>query len=167
MRDTDDVDRLLEGWAQERPDLDLAPMATVARLLRTAGAITGRLEATAAAHGLQIPEGDILFTLRRSGEPYRLAPAALSDALLVSSGTLTSRLDRLERKGLIERVPHPTDRRSTEVALTRAGFELADGVIGEHVAGEREMLSALSTRQREQLDGLLRTLLAKLTPTPR
>jgi DNA-binding MarR family transcriptional regulator len=80
--------------------------------------------------------------------------------LLVSSGTLTNRLDRLERKGLIERVPHPTDRRSTEVALTRRGFELADGVVAEHVENERRMLAGLSAAERERLDGLLRKLLA-------
>ena len=160
--DEDEVDHLIAGWARERPDLDLEAMGTVARLLRSAAAVGARLEATAADHGLQVPEGDILFSLRRSGEPYRLAPAALSKALLVSSGTLTSRLDRLERKGLIERVPHPTDRRSTEVALTKRGFELADGAVGEHVENERRMLSGLTAEQRRQLDGSLRDLLAAL-----
>lgn len=156
----DEVDRLIAGWERERPDLDLAPMGTIARLLRAAGLAMASLEETAASHGLQVPEGDILFSLRRAGEPYRLAPAALSEALLVSSGTLTNRLDRLERKGLIERVPHPTDRRSTEVALTGSGFELVEGVVGEHVENERRMLAGLSAEERRRLDGLLRRLLA-------
>ena len=156
----DDIDRLIAGWARERPDLDLFPMSAVARLLRAAGAVNAQLERTAREHGLQVPEGDVLFTLRRSGEPYRLQPSDLSAKLLVSSGTLTNRLDRLERKGLIERIPHPTDRRSTEVALTKKGFELADGVVAEHVESERRMLAGLSAAELERLDGLLRKLLA-------
>jgi DNA-binding MarR family transcriptional regulator len=158
--DEDEIDRLIAGWERERPDLDLIPMAVVARLLRAAGAIGAGLELTAREHGLQVPEGDVLFTLRRSGEPYRLQPSDLSAMLLVSSGTLTNRLDRLEDKGLIERVPHPTDRRSTEVALTEAGFELAEGVVGEHVENERRMLAGLSSAELERLDSLLRKLLA-------
>lgn len=158
----DHIDRLIAAWERERPDLDLAPMETVGRLLRAAQLTMAALERTAAAHGLQVPEGDILFSLRRSGKPFRLAPAALSEALLVSSGTLTNRLDRLERKGLIERVPHPTDRRSTEVALTQAGFELADGVVAEHVEYERQMLAGLSEDDRRLLDDLLRRLLADI-----
>jgi DNA-binding MarR family transcriptional regulator len=156
----DEVDRLIAGWARERPDLELAPMAAVARLLRAAGLVMAGLERTAREHGIQVAEGDVLFTLRRSGEPFRLQPSDLSAALLVSSGTLTNRLDRLERKGLIERVPHPTDRRSTEVALTEKGFELADGIVAEHVENERRMLSGLDPKELERLDGLLRRLLA-------
>ena len=79
----------------------------------------------------------MLFTLRRSGPPYRLAPAKLSESLLVSSGTLTSRLDRLEAKGLIERVPHPSDRRSVEVQLTPRAREIADEAVTIHVANEQ------------------------------
>lgn len=161
MSDTDEVDRLIAGWARERPDLDLDAMGTVARLLRAAGLVSEAIEALAAEHGLQVPEGDILFSLRRSGAPYRLSPAALSEALLVSSGTLTNRLDRLERKGLIERIPHPTDRRSVEVALTARGFELADGVVGEHVERERRMLAGLGPTERAKLDGALRKLIAE------
>ncbi len=158
----DVVDRLVEQWAEQRPDLDLAPMATVARLLRVAGLLRAELERTAGEHGLDVPEGDILFTLRRAGPPYRLSPSQLSASLLVSSGTMTSRLDRLERKGLIERVAHPTDRRSTEVALSEEGLDLVERAVGAHVRREAELISALSGRRREQLDSLTRTLLAGL-----
>jgi len=127
-RDHDQVDRLVAQWADERPDLDLDAMATVARLLNLARAIKGRLAAFAADYDLSIPEADVLFTLRRAGGPYRLSPSAISDALLVPSGTMTNRLDRLERKDLIERVRHPTDRRSMEVQLTDRGSELLVGV---------------------------------------
>jgi DNA-binding MarR family transcriptional regulator len=159
-RDQDKVDNLVAQWADERPDLDLDAMATVARLLNLAREIEARLTAFAADYDLSIPEADVLFTLRRSGGPYRLAPSALSDALLVPSGTMTNRLDRLERKGLIERVRHPTDRRSVEVQLTDRGRKLVDEAVARHVENETEMLAPLSERERATLDRLARRLLA-------
>lgn len=137
-------------------------MATVGRLLRLAGLLRSELERTAADHGLDVPEGDILFTLRRAGPPYRLSPSQLSASLLVSSGTMTSRLDRLEGKGLIDRVAHPTDRRSTEVALTEEGLSLTDRAVSEHVRREAELISSLTDGQQAQLDSLARILLAGL-----
>jgi DNA-binding MarR family transcriptional regulator len=117
----------------------------------------------AARDGIDLAEGDVLFTLRRSGPPYRLSPSEISAALLVASGTLTSRLDRLEPKGLIRRVPHPSDRRSTEAELTDLGLRGVDVAATRHVANEQAMLAALSRRESEQLDRLLRKLLAHLT----
>src|SRR5688572_18184631 len=161
-RDHDQVDRLVAQWADERPDLDLDAMTTVARLLNLARAIEGRLAAFAADYDLSIPEADVLFTLRRAGGPYRLSPSAISDALLVPSGTMTNRLDRLERKDLIERVRHPTDRRSMEVQLTDRGRKLVDEAVARHVENEKEMLAPLSERERATLDRLARRLLAHL-----
>ena len=162
--DRDQVDRLVAQWKDERPDLPLEPMATVARLLNLARAIEGRLSSFAAEYDLSIPEADVIFTLRRSGAPYRLSPSAMSEALLVPSGTMTNRLDRLERKDLIERVSHPTDRRSTEVQLTDKGRELADEAVTRHVQNEQQMLESLSERERAALDRLTRRLLAHLSP---
>jgi DNA-binding MarR family transcriptional regulator len=161
--DMDQVDRLVSQWADERPDLDLAAMATVARLLNLARQIEGRLAAFAGEYGLSIPEADVLFTLRRSGSPYRLSPSAISEALLVPSGTMTNRLDRLERKALIERVRHPTDRRSMEVQLTRDGLKLTDEAVARHVENERQMLEPLSQRDLAMLDRLTGRLLAHLS----
>ena len=160
--DHDQVDRLVAQWADERPDLDLDAMATVARLLNLARAIEARLAAFAADYDLSIPEADVLFTLRRAGSPHRLSPSAISDALLVPSGTMTNRLDRLERKGLVERVRHPTDRRSMEVQLTERGRALVDEAVVRHVENETEMLAPLSERERATLDRLARRLLAHL-----
>ena len=162
-RDSDQVGRLLAQWAGERPDLDLDAMATVARLLNLARGIEARLSAFAADYDLSIPEADVIFTLRRSGSPYRLSPSAMSEALLVPSGTMTNRLDRLERKGLIERVRHPTDRRSMEVQLTEKGRKLADEAVTLHVENEQRMLEALTQRERATLDRLTAKLLADLT----
>ena len=127
-------------------------MATVARLLQLGRLLNGVVEELAAQYGIQASEGDVLFTLRRSGSPYRLLPSAISETLLVSSGTLTNRLDRLETKGLIERVPNPGDRRSVEVALTPKGRELVDEAVTIHVGNEARILSVLSERERAALD---------------
>jgi DNA-binding MarR family transcriptional regulator len=159
----DPIGQLVAQWEQERPDLDLRTMATVARLLGVGRLVDGELGAMAAEHGLEVPEADLLFTLRRSGAPYRLTPSALSRSLLVSSGTLTSRLDRLERKGLVQRAANPADRRSVEVVLTEAGRELVDGVVSEHVRNEQEMLSVLSEREIDDLNRLTVKLLAHLS----
>ena len=158
----DPVGRLVGQWAAERPDLDLAAMATVGRLLAVSRLVGDELGAMAARHGLDVSEGDLLFTLRRAGSPYRLTPSALSRSLLVSSGTLTSRLDRLERKGLVERAANPSDRRSVEVALTDTGRELVDEVVTEHVRNEREMLGGLDPGEIDDLNALTTKLLAHL-----
>jgi DNA-binding MarR family transcriptional regulator len=165
-RTADQIDALVGQWAAQLPELDLDTMARVARVTEVARAIEARIAAFAAAAGVDVAEGDVLFALRRSGAPYRLSPSAISAALLVSSGTLTSRLDRLERKGLIRRVPHPSDRRSTEVELTAAAVALVDAAIRRHVANEQQMLSALSPREQQQLDRLMRKLLAHLAEPP-
>jgi DNA-binding MarR family transcriptional regulator len=162
MADQDRVEALVSQWESERPDLDLETMALAARLLGVGRMLDARIGALAAEHGMTVGEGDILLTLRRSGEPYRLLPTQLTDSLLVSSGTMTNRLDRLERRGLVERVPNPEDRRSVGIALTGSGRELVDEVIGEHVAREQEMLAPLSAREREALTRILRKLAAHI-----
>jgi DNA-binding MarR family transcriptional regulator len=159
----DPIGQLVAQWEPERPDLDLRTMATVGRLLGVGRLVGAELGAMAAEHGLDVSEADLLFTLRRSGSPYRLTPSELSRSLLVSSGTLTSRLDRLERKGLVRRAANPADRRSVEVVLTDAGRELVDGVVSEHVRNEQEMLSVLSEREIDDLNRLTVKLLAHLS----
>lgn len=158
----DEIQRLVGQWRAERPDLDLDAMATVARLLTLGRLLEGVTAELAAEHGLQPPEGDILFTLRRAGAPYRLSPSVISESLLVSSGTLTSRLDRLEGKGLIARVPHPEDRRSVEVELTAAALKLVDEAVTVHVGNEARILEALSERERAALDRSASKLIARL-----
>jgi DNA-binding MarR family transcriptional regulator len=160
--ETDTVDRLVAQWGPERPDLDLGTMATVARLVRLGQTLAGLNADMARSYGLDPAEGDVLFTLRRAGPPYRLTPARVSQALLVSSGTLTSRLDRLEAQGLIARVPHPTDRRSVEIQLTDRARKMVDEAVTAHVANEQRMLAVLGEEERAELDGLARRLLAHL-----
>jgi DNA-binding MarR family transcriptional regulator len=161
----DQIDALVGQWRTQHADLDVETMARAARILETARVMESRIAAHAAELGIDLAEGDILFTLRRSGAPFRLSPSELSASLLVSSGTLTNRLDRLERKGLIRRIAHPTDRRSTEVELTEDAVSATDTAIHRHVENERSMLSGLTDREQTTLDRLLRKLLSHLEAT--
>jgi DNA-binding MarR family transcriptional regulator len=163
MADTDRLDALAAQWATERPDLDVEVMATVGRLLAVGALIGRRLDAFAARHDLDRGQGDVLFTLRRAGPPYRLSPTTLAESLLVTSGTMTNRLDRLEKRGLIRRLPNPADRRALDIELTDEARELVDELIGEHVANEREMLEPLTESERVQLVRITRKLLAHLS----
>src|SRR5688572_11351667 len=122
--DRDRIDELVAQWQRERPDLDVEVMAVVGRLLAV-GALAGRrLDTFAAGHGLDRGQGDVLLTLRRAGKPYRLSPSELTSSLLVTSGTMTNRLGRLETLGLIERHPNPADGRGLDVQLTPKGVRL-------------------------------------------
>ncbi len=153
----------MEQWARERPDLDAFPMLVLGRLGEfSQRAMRERLQPLFNEHGLQPGEFDVLATLRRSGEPYALTAGALSEALLMSTGGMTSRIDRLERAGWIARRAHPQDRRAVMVALTDAGFTLIDGMIGPHVDNERLLLTPLSLDEQRTLDALLVRLLAGL-----
>jgi DNA-binding MarR family transcriptional regulator len=112
--------------------------------------------------GLQPGEFDVLATLRRSGEPYMLSPTHLYETVMISSGGMTNRLDRLERAGLVERRPDPNDRRGKLIALTDAGKRVIDETIDRHVANEERILSALTPAEQKKLNALLRKLIAGL-----
>jgi DNA-binding MarR family transcriptional regulator len=153
----DGVDGILRQWRQERPDLDAAPMGVIGRL-----SLEQHLDPVFARHGLEAGLFDVLATLRRSGEPYRMRPADLAQAVMLTSSGTTKRLDRLESAGLIERRPDPQDRRGLLIELTPAGLRLIDEAVTDHVAAEHRLLTALSPAERDQLAGLLRTLLLGL-----
>ena len=159
--------RSQEEWQRERPDIDANVMALVGRLLQA----THLLERNwflplAAQFELHQGEFDVIATLRRSGSPYAMTPTDLHEGLMLSSGAMTSRLDRLERKGLIERVPSPNDRRSTLVRLTPAGLALIDKLLPLHVANEQQALASLTQKEQAQLDGLLAKLIVGLGRKP-
>lgn len=154
----DAVDRILEQWASERPDLDASPMAVLGRVMRLARELDEPLQRVFRSSGLGPGEFDLLASLRRAGDPFRLTPGALVEAMMVTSGAVTKRVDRLERPGLVTREPDPSDRRGVLVGLTAEGRRLVDHVVEEHVANEERLLAGLSPREREQLAGLLRKL---------
>lgn len=160
MTDPDPVDRLVEQWRRERPDLDLDAMATVARLGRLSALAGPLVEACLAGHGLSVGEFDVLAALRRSGAPFRLTPTVLARTLMLSAAAMTNRLDRLESAGLVTRALDPGNRRSILVTLTPAGRERVDAAVTDHVANEERLLASLDAAQRRTLDELLRTLLA-------
>lgn len=151
----------VEQWRRERPDLGLLPMEILGRLIECAQVIgRDRLNPLFASAGLQAGEFDVLATLRRAGAPHTLTPTALYEVLMISSGGMTNRIDRLEKAGFIERRKHPTDRRGTLVALTTAGKTLIDDLIDQHVENQRAALSVLDDNEQKVLNDLLVKLLA-------
>lgn len=158
----DHVDRIVEQWQLERPDLDVTALALLGRLFRTAHLADLMLARALAADGIQNGWFDLLATLRRSGAPYELSPTELMRATMLSSGGMTKRLDRLVRAGLVERRPDPADRRGTLVRLTRRGRSVIDTGLSNHVAREQELLQALTAVEQRTLDRLLRKLLLEL-----
>ncbi|KUN36468.1 MarR family transcriptional regulator [Streptomyces longwoodensis] len=155
----DPVDAIVEQWAAVRPDLDTSAMEVFGRIFRLSRAMGDRMEKAYAPLGLSRGEFDVLATLRRAGEPYTLSPRELSATLMLTTGGMTGRLDKLERAGLLRRSPDPHDRRGLRVTLTEQGLDLVDRAVGSGLAVEREALSALNAQQADQLADLLRELL--------
>jgi DNA-binding MarR family transcriptional regulator len=158
----DHVDRILEQWQAERPDLDTSPIAVVGRVSAAARRIDVRLRRNFARHGLDGASFDVLATLRRTGSPYRLTPGELMRTAMVTSGAITQRLDRLESRGLVTRTAATEDGRSVHVTLTDAGRELVDEVLPGHLATEQQLLAGLDAEQRQALATGLRVLLLSL-----
>lgn len=160
----DHVDRILAQWQAERPDLQLRPMGLLGRIKRLGSHLGQGMERVFAAHGLNAASFDVLATLRRAGAPYALTPSQLMDWTMVTSGTMTNRLDRLEAKGLIKRVRSDRDARSVTVQLTDEGFALIDACVTEHVANQHRLAEALSETEQAELDRLLSKWLAGFEP---
>jgi DNA-binding MarR family transcriptional regulator len=147
----DAVERILEHWHRELPHLDTTAMAVFGRLARTSHQAALAVEPVFALHGVTRGEFDVLAALRRSGTPFRLRPTELSEGLLLSSGGMTKRLDRLESAGLVRRRPNPDDRRGSLVELTRAGRAVVEAAVVDVQAHERALLEPLSEDERRRL----------------
>jgi DNA-binding MarR family transcriptional regulator len=155
----DEVDRIVGEWNRVRPDLDVSPTHTLQRITRI-GILQGASFAKVfAPYGVSFGEYLVLAALRRAGPPYQMNPTRLFNSVVLSSGAMTNRLDRLEEMGLVERLLDPNDRRGRLVALTDRGRELVDAAAVEHLANEERLLRALDADEREQLAALLRKLL--------
>ena len=161
-RQADAVDAILEQWRRERPDLDASPMGPIGRIKRCAALLEARLESGFAEFDLCLWEFDMLATLRRAGAPYRLSPTELFSTLMVTSGTMTHRLKRLETRGMIERLPNEHDARSMLVQLSRKGFTLIDRAVEAHVENEHRLLSTLPAAVVADLDANLSALMRAL-----
>lgn len=160
VTERDEVDEIVDAWHRERADLDVEPLQVLSRVSRLARLLDQARGRAFTDHGLDGWEFDVLSALRRVGPPYELSPGALVQQTLVTSGTMTNRVDRLAARGLVERHPAPTDRRGVLVRLTTAGREAVDAAMGELLEHERAILAHLPARNRAALAGSLRTLLS-------
>lgn len=160
----DDIDRIVAQWNRERPELDVTPMALIGRLGRLREKILREQEKVFARFGLNTAGFDVLATLRRQGAPYALSPGALMDSMMITSGTVTNRIDQLQKAGLVSREPNPDDRRSMIVALTPKGLRLIDEAVAAHVENQHRIVTPLSTKERAALDALLSQFLAAELP---
>ena len=159
----DEVDEIVDAWRRERPDLDVEPLLILSRIGRLADVLDERRSAAFVEHGLQLHEFDVLAALRRSGAPFEMTAGALCQATHVTSGTMTSRLDRLVSRRLVVRRPDEIDGRLVRVRLTGAGRRRVDAALATLLESERELLAQVPDSRRERLAGALHDLLAAAT----
>ncbi|CAN2174427.1 MarR Transcriptional regulators [Candidatus Nanopelagicaceae bacterium] len=155
----DEVDRLIAAWKRERPDLDLSPLSVLSRITRIARHLD--IARRDAFGELENWGFDVLAALRRAGEPHQLSPGQLMQETMVTSGTMTNRLDRLEELQLITREQDPTDGRGSLVTLTRTGMRAVDSALEELLKNERELIANLPAKEREVLADLLSKLVSE------
>lgn len=161
----DAVERIVEQWHQQRPDLDPSPMLLIGRLHRLAALLEAELKPIFAEAGLGDGDFDVLATLRRAGSPFRLTPGQLAASTMVTTGATSKRLDRLQARGLVERASSTADGRGRIVALTPAGRSLVDAVVERHVANEQRLVADLPLADREALAALLAQWLRTFEPS--
>ncbi|WP_025898361.1 MarR family winged helix-turn-helix transcriptional regulator [Sneathiella glossodoripedis] len=156
----DHVDKIAKQWNTERPDLDVGAMEIVGRFGRITNHLRDAMGKTFADYGLNGASFDVLATLRRSGQPYALSPGELIKATMVTSGTMTNRIDQLVKAGLVARVKNREDARSFVISLTDKGFDLIERVVGEHVKTQQKLVEGLTPDEALQLNELLKKFLA-------
>lgn len=155
----DEVEHIVSAWRRERPDIDVRPLEVLSRVSRLARHLDLARRKAFAASGLESWEFDVLAALRRQGQPYQLSPGKLLKETLVTSGTMTNRIDRLAKKEFVERRPLPGDRRGVLVRLTATGRDRVDAALVDLLAREKEILAALDQQQQAELAETLRTVL--------
>ncbi|MFF4580861.1 MarR family winged helix-turn-helix transcriptional regulator [Streptomyces sp. NPDC001389] len=158
----DAVDAITDQWYAVRPDLDTTPMAVFGRIYRISKAMGDAVERVYNRHGVSRGEFDVIATLRRSGSPFTLSPRELSATLMLTTGGMTGRLDKLEKAGLLTRSPDPHDRRGLQVTLTERGLALVDKAVTAGIEVNRAALADFAPEEIEALGGLLRRLLADM-----
>ena len=156
----DAIDRVVEQWAKEKPELETEPMAMMGRMMRIAKYMETQVADLHKTYDMKLGEFDVLATLRRSGKPYRLTPSELIGSMMLTSGAMTNRLDKLEAKGLISREHSKEDRRSVSVKLTKDGLVLIDEMMTEHVEMQKKLVKSLSANQKKNINQLLKTWLS-------
>ena len=154
----DEVDRIVDSWLRERPDLDFSPLQVLSRVARLSRHLDRARRTAFDRSDLESWEFDVLAALRRAGSPYQLSPKSLLQQTLVSSGTMTNRIDRLVSRGLVERRTDPNDGRGILVQMSAQGLTRVDAAITRLVDAESDLLSGLSASEQERLASLLRKL---------
>lgn len=149
------MDTILAQWRRERPDIDPSPMAVCGDVWRASERLRQGVAANLSGHGLDLAGFDVLLTLRRQGRGGSLSPSDLAKEMMLSTSAMTNRLDRLEKRGLIERKTDPDDRRGLKIVLSGEGFALADELVVSHVEAEERLLAALTDEERDHLRMLL------------
>jgi len=156
------VDTVLEQWNKEKPDLDVSSMGLTGRLKRIGRLLEREMEKVFNEHGLTLANFDVLATLRRSGSPYRLSPGELLQKTMVTSGTMTHRVDQLVKANLVQRVQNPDDGRSVLIELTQGGLKLIDSAVIHHVANLDRLTGSLNENEFLKFDRLLEKYLSSL-----
>ena len=158
----DPIDRQLTGWGAARPDLEVGALQVTGRLTRIGAHLARRQEAVFGRFGLGRGEVGALSALRIAGPPHRLSPTHLAKGLMLSSAGVTSRIDRLERRGFVRRLDDPNDRRGVLIELTDAGQEVVDAAVAALAVSDRQLMERFDPEELTQLEGLLRKLLGGL-----
>ena len=156
----DAIDRVVEQWAKEKPELETEPMAMMGRIMRIAKYMETKVAELHKKYDMKLGEFDVLASLRRSGKSYRLTPSELIGSMMLTSGAMTNRLDKLEAKGLISREHSKEDRRRVSVQLTKDGLILIDQMMTEHVEIQKKLVKSLSATQKKNTNQLLKTWLS-------
>jgi DNA-binding MarR family transcriptional regulator len=156
----DKIESIIKQWNKERPDLDVSSMELIGRIKKVNGHLVKEMDKTFTAHDLNHASFDVLATLRRSGKPYALSPNELLATMMITSGTMTNRIDRLVKAGLVDRIANPNDGRGFIISLTESGFNLIDKTVTSHVATQSMLTSGLLTEEQQQLNVLLSKFLS-------
>lgn len=151
----DPVDIIRQQWATERPSLNTLPMGILGRMLRISKHLEARVSEWLKAQGLLMGEFDVLMTLRRHGAPYRLTPSTILNSMMLTSGAMTNRLDKLEKKSLITRIHSQADRRSVEVELTPTGLACIERLLDDYVLMQESFLEGFSIQEQQLISELL------------
>ena len=155
----DKVDKIIEQWNKQRPDLDVSAMSLLGRFKRINQHLSVAMAKTFSEHNLNLASFDVLATLLRSGSPYALSPNALIASMMVTSGTMTNRIDQLCKAELVERIQNPNDGRSFIISLSKKGLLIIDAAVTAHVATQDRLTSNLSQNDQRQLNTLLKKFL--------
>lgn len=158
----DEIDKKIEQWLSQMPQLDTQPMAITSRLLRISKYMNDQLSSSFDQYEISSAGFDVLATLLRSGPPHTLSPNQLLEQMLITSGTMTSRIDLLEKRQLVKRQVNKTDKRGVDVSLTPKGLILIEEMIIKHTEHQRKLVSVFSDEEQAQIEQLLRKYLTRI-----